>query len=42
MTRMGIAAVYDPNTKYKVFWTMIVAAPLEAPLQSAAADMLAN
>ena len=26
-TRMGIAAVYAPNSKYKVFWTLIVAAP---------------
>lgn len=26
-TRMGIAAVYAPNTKYKVFWTLIMAAP---------------
>ena len=26
-TRMGIAAVYAPDSKYKVFWTLIVAAP---------------
>jgi uncharacterized protein YkwD len=26
-TRMGIAAVYAPNSKYKVFWSMILAAP---------------
>ncbi len=26
-TRMGIAAVYSPESKYKVFWTLIVAAP---------------
>ena len=26
-SRMGIAAVYAPNSKYKVFWTLIVAAP---------------
>lgn len=26
-TRMGIAAVYAPNTKYKVFWTLIMASP---------------
>jgi uncharacterized protein YkwD len=25
VTRMGIAAVYAPNTKYKVFWTLILA-----------------
>jgi len=24
---MGIAAVYAPNTKYKVFWTLIMASP---------------
>jgi hypothetical protein len=24
---MGIAAVYSPNTKYKVFWALILAAP---------------
>lgn len=26
-TRMGIAAVYTPHSKYKVYWTLIVAAP---------------
>jgi uncharacterized protein YkwD len=26
-TRMGIAAVYSPNSKYKVFWTLILAQP---------------
>lgn len=25
VTRLGIAATYAPNTKYKVFWTMILA-----------------
>ena len=30
VTRMGIAAVYDPNTKYKVFWALILAVPDEA------------
>lgn len=29
-TRMGIAAVYVPNTKYKVFWALIMAAPDDA------------
>ena len=28
-TRMGIAAVYSPKSKYKVFWTLILAAPDE-------------
>jgi len=27
VNRMGIAAVYSPNSKYKVFWTLILAAP---------------
>jgi uncharacterized protein YkwD len=26
-TRMGIAAAYTPNSKYKVFWSLILAAP---------------
>ena len=26
-TRMGIAAIYSPNSKYKVFWTLIMAQP---------------
>jgi uncharacterized protein YkwD len=25
VTKMGIAAIYAPNTKYKVFWTLILA-----------------
>ena len=29
-TKMGIAAVYVPNTKYKVFWALIMAAPDDA------------
>jgi uncharacterized protein YkwD len=28
-TRMGIAAVYAPGTKYRVFWALILAAPDE-------------
>jgi hypothetical protein len=27
VTRMGIAAVYSPKSKYKVFWALILAAP---------------
>lgn len=30
-TKMGIAAAYAPNSKYKVYWTLIVARPDEAP-----------
>jgi len=26
VTNLGIAAIYAPNTKYKVFWTLILAA----------------
>jgi hypothetical protein len=26
---MGIAAVYAPGTKYKVFWALVLAAPDE-------------
>jgi uncharacterized protein YkwD len=29
VTRMGIAAVYTPKSKYKVFWALILAAPGE-------------
>ena len=29
VTRMGIAAVYTPRSKYKVFWSLILAAPDE-------------
>jgi uncharacterized protein YkwD len=29
VTRLGIAASYAPNTKYKVFWTLIMAEPDE-------------
>jgi uncharacterized protein YkwD len=28
-SRMGIAAVYAPGSKYKVFWSLILAAPAE-------------
>jgi uncharacterized protein YkwD len=28
-TRMGIAAVYTPNSKYKVYWALILAMPDE-------------
>jgi uncharacterized protein YkwD len=27
VTRMGIAAIYAPNSKFKVFWTLILATP---------------
>jgi uncharacterized protein YkwD len=27
VTRMGIAAIYAPGSKYKVFWALILAAP---------------
>lgn len=28
-TRMGIAAIYAPNTKYRVFWALVLAVPDE-------------
>ena len=28
-TRMGIASAYAPNSKYKVFWALILAAPAD-------------
>jgi uncharacterized protein YkwD len=31
VTKLGIAASYAPNTKYKVFWTMILATPEGRP-----------
>ncbi len=36
VTRMGIAAVYAPHSKYKVFWTLILARPDEAGPQRGA------
>jgi uncharacterized protein YkwD len=29
VTKMGIAAVYAPKSKYKVFWSLILAKPDE-------------
>lgn len=31
VTRMGIAAVYTPKSKYKVFWSLILATPDKRP-----------
>ena len=30
-TRMGIAEVYTPSSKYKVYWALILAAPDDRP-----------
>jgi len=30
VARMGIAAVYAPNSKYKVFWALVLAGPAQA------------
>ena len=27
VTRIGVAAVYAPNTRYKIFWSLVLAAP---------------
>jgi uncharacterized protein YkwD len=29
VTRMGIAAVYTPRSKYKVYWALVLAKPDE-------------
>ena len=42
VTGMGIAAVYDPNTKYKVFWALIVAAPLDSQAESEAPQVVSR
>jgi hypothetical protein len=44
VTRMGIAASYAPNTKYKVFWTLILAStePRDAPGRRGPSALLAN
>jgi uncharacterized protein YkwD len=39
-TQMGMAAVYQPGSKYKVFWALIMAAPEDAAAQSAAASQV--
>jgi uncharacterized protein YkwD len=31
VTRMGIAEVYAPQSKYKIYWSLILAAPDQAP-----------
>jgi uncharacterized protein YkwD len=36
VTRMGIAAVYTPTSKYKVFWALILATPDAAAEKGAA------
>jgi uncharacterized protein YkwD len=39
VTKLGIAASYAPNTKYKVFWTLILASPnMKAPASTAASE----
>ena len=40
VTQMGIAAVYDPNTKYKVFWALIVAAPADNAAELTSSQMI--
>ena len=39
VTKLGIAASYAPNTKYKVFWTLILASTINSrDLPPASAD----
>ena len=33
-TKIGIAAVYTPSSKYKVYWALILAAPDDRPTSS--------
>ena len=33
VTKLGIAASYAPNTKYKVFWTLILASTEHDPVR---------
>jgi Cysteine-rich secretory protein family len=44
VTKMGIAASYAPNTKYKVFWTLILAStePRDTPGIRLPSTVLAN
>jgi uncharacterized protein YkwD len=44
VTKMGIAASYAPNTKYKVFWTLILAStePRDTPGIRLPSAVLAN
>lgn len=39
-TQMGMAAVYQPGSKYKVFWALIMAAPQDATAQSTATSQV--
>jgi uncharacterized protein YkwD len=39
-TQMGMAAVYQPGSKYKVFWALIMAAPQDAAAQSTATSQV--
>ncbi len=42
VTRLGIAAVYEPNSKYKVFWALILAAPDDGRADSAQSQLVAQ
>lgn len=42
VSRMGIAAVYEPSSKYKVFWTLILAAPDDSLSASGQPQLLAQ
>jgi hypothetical protein len=42
VTEIGIAAIYEPNSKYKVFWALIIAAPAESSAESAAPQVVAR
>ncbi len=42
VTRLGIAAIYEPNSKYKVFWALILAAPEDNRAESARPNLIAQ
>jgi uncharacterized protein YkwD len=42
VTQMGIAAVYEPNSKYKVFWALIVAAPADSSAELTVPQVVAR
>lgn len=42
VTRIGIGIAYAPDSKYKVFWSLILAAPASAPAATAAAGSPAS
>jgi len=42
VTRLGIGTAYAPKSKYKVYWSLILAKPYEPPAAAAAAPLPAD